>query len=253
MTYSSNSMRTKHVIKLPNIFLVMGAFCLSFTWAVAQTETGNYKFMDANLAIGDSEGSLAFSLNYDKGVGKRKKIIIGLAGRLTSYLGKNQYYVTAPAELTSGSTGPGVLFKENIEANMDTFLIKNSQVNCFNLAITLGYNLSARILFRFNIDVIGFSFGRSVNGNYINGNEGSMESASPTIFNLLLVSDNDKGSLNSEFFARYLLNDNWAIKAGVQFLFTEYTTDSQVQQFPEPNDRFRNKSLMFSAGVSYKL
>ena len=136
---------------------------------------------------------------------------------------------------------------------MDSFLIKTSQVNCFNLALTLGYNLSKRVLLRFNIDAIGFSFGKSVNGNYINGNEGSMEPATPTAFNLLLISDNDKGSLNSEFFARYLLNDKWAIKGGIQFLFTEFTTDLEVQQFPEPNDRFRNKSLMFSAGVSYKL
>ena len=241
------------MIRLPYLFLLVGAFCLSSTWVAAQIEAGNYKFIDANLAIGDSEGSLAFSLNYDRGVGKRKKIIIGLAGRLTSYFGKNQYYVTAPAALTSGSTGPEVLFKENIEANMDTFLIKTSQVNCFNLALTLGYNLSERILLRFNIDVIGFSFGQSVNGNYINGTEGAMESANPSVFNLLLISDNDKGSLNSEFFVRYLLNDKWAIKGGIQFLFTEFTTDSDVQQFPEPNDRFRNKSLMFSAGVSYKL
>jgi hypothetical protein len=253
MTYLSNSMRKKQVIRLPFLFLLAGAFCLSSIWARAQIQASNYKFIDANLAIGDSEGSLAFSLNYDRGVGKRKKIIIGLAGRLTSYFGKNQYYVTAPAELTSGSTGPGVLFKENIEANMDTFLIKTSQVNCFNLALTLGYNLSERISLRFSIDAIGFSFGKSVDGNYINGTEGLMESARPTTFNLLLISDNDKGSLNSEFFARYLLNDKWAIRGGVQFLFTEFTTDSEVQQFPEPNDRFRNKSLMFSAGVSYKL
>jgi hypothetical protein len=57
---------------------------------------------------------------------------------------------------------------------------------------------------------------------------------------------------NSEFFARYLLDENGESKE-VQFLFTEYTTDTEVQQFPEPNDRFRNKSLLFMAGVSYKL
>ena len=117
MTYLSNSMRTKQVIRLPYIFLVVGAFCLTATWAGAQIEPGNYKFIDVNLAIGDSEGSLAFSLNYDRGVGKRKKIIIGLAGRLTSYLGKNQYYVTAPAVdfRKHGSRG-------SFQGNIDTLL-----------------------------------------------------------------------------------------------------------------------------------
>jgi hypothetical protein len=235
------------------LFLCTGFICCLQYRAVAQTLPGTSKFADLNLGIGDNEASLSVSFNYDKGLGKSRKVVLGLGARFTSYLGKNQYYITAPAKLTSGSTGPGVLFKKNIEANLDTFLIKTSQVNSFNLVLTVGYNLSERLLFRFNIDAVGFSFGKNVKGNYISGAQGSMESADPTTFNLLLISDNDKGSLNSEFFARYLLDDKWAIKAGLQFLFTEFTTDSEVQQFPNPNDRFRNKSLMFNAGVSYKL
>jgi hypothetical protein len=241
------------MIRLQYIFLFTGLIYFIHYSVPVQAQSATNKFVDLNLGIGDSEGTLAFSFNYDWGLGKRKKIVTGFAGRLTSYLGKNQYYTTAPAKLTSGSTGPCVLFKENIETNIDTLLIKTSQLNSFNLAFTLGYNLSERLMLRFNIDAIGFSFGKSVNGNYINGTQGAMESASPTAFNLLLISDNDKGSLNSELFARYLLNDKFGIIGGVQFLFTEFTTDSEVQQFPEPNDRFRNKSLMFNAGASYKL
>jgi len=220
--------------------------------AVAQTAQA-YKLLDVSGAIGDSEGTMAVSFNFDKNLGKKHRIVVGGGIRFTSYLGKNQYYITAPAELTSGSTGPGVIFKENIEANIDSFLIKTAQVNSLNLMVTLGYNVSSKLLLRFNIDVIGFSFGKRVTGNYINGSQGAMEAANPSDFNLLLVSDNDKGSLNSEFFARYLLNDKWGLKGGAQFHFTEYTTDSEIQQLPEPNDRFRNKSLMFMVGVSYKL
>jgi hypothetical protein len=241
------------IIRLFAVFLITGFTCLVQNVGRAQSHPATLKFIDADFAIGNSEGSLALSFNYDHGFGKKKKIVVGFGGRFTTYLGKNQYYITAPAKLTSGSTGPGVIFKENIEANIDTLLIKTAQVNSFNLFITIGYNISQKLLLRFNIDAVGFSFGGNVKGNYINGAQGSMESASPTPFNLLLTSDNDKGSLNSEFFARYLLNEKWGIKGGVQFLFTEYTTDSNVQQFPEPNDRFRNKSLMFSAGISYKL
>ncbi len=241
------------MIRFLYVFVLIGIILSIQNEGFSQAEPSMSKFIDINLGVADSEGNLALSFNYDKGLGQKNKIIIGFGGRFTSYLGKNQYYVTAPAELTSGSTGLGVIFKENIEANMDTFLIKNSQVNSVNLLVTLGYDLSSKLMFRFNIDVIGFSFGKNTSGNYINGAQGAIESASPTPFNLLLTSDNDKGSLNSEFFARYLFNDKWAMKAGVQFHFTEYTTDSEVQQFPEPNDRFRNKSLLFTAGVSFKL
>ena len=234
-------------------FIFSLPFCVFAQITPTQIPSSTSKFIDLNIGVGAYEGTLALSFNYDKGIGKKKKMVIGVGGRFTSYLGKNQYYVTAPAEITSGSAGLGVIFKENIVANMDTFLIKTAQVNSLNLFLTLGYNLSEKLMLRFNIDAIGFSFGKNTTGNYINGTQGSIESASPTPFNLLLTSDNDKGSLNSEFFARYLLNDKWGIKTGVQFHFTEYTTDSDVQKFPEPNDRFRNKSLMFSAGVTYKL
>ena len=240
--------------KLIGTILLAGSIqLLTCGKALAQTLPSSYSFIDLDGAIGKSEGTIALSFNFDKNLGKKHRIVVGGGARFTSYLGKNQYYITAPAELTSGDTGPGVIFKENIDANIDTFLIKTAQVNSLNLMITLGYNVSPKLLFRFNIDVIGFSFGNSVNGNYINGLQGAMVSADPSPFNLLLVSDNDKGSLNSEFFGRYLINDKWGIKGGIQFHFTEYTTDTEIQQLPEPNDRFRNKSLMFMFGASFKL
>ena len=237
------------------VFIFISIWLLqSFATEVAAQSTSSISnIVDFNAGIGNSEGNLALAMNYEFGLGKKKKMIIGIGGRFTSYFGKNQYYVTAPAELTTGSTGLGVIFMENIEANMDTFLIKSAQVNSLNLVFSLGYNLSEKLSLRFNIDVIGFSFGKSISGNYINGSQGSIESASPTPFNLLLTSDNDHGSLNSELFVRYFLNSKWGLKGGAQFLFTEYTTDTEVQQFPMANDRFRNKSLIFTAGVAYKI
>jgi hypothetical protein len=127
----------------------------------AQALPASFTFVDVDGAIGDSEGTLSFSLNYDKNLGKKHRIVVGGGVRFTSYLGKNQYYITAPAELTSGDTGPGVIFKENIEANIDTFLIKTAQVNSLNLLVTLGYNVSPKLLLRFNIDLVGFSFGKA--------------------------------------------------------------------------------------------
>ena len=48
----------------------------------------------------------------------------------------------------------------------------------------------------------------------------------------------------------YFFKDLWAVKIGFQYLFTEYDTNTNVQQFPGPNDRFRNKSSMFSVGLT---
>ena len=219
--------------------------------AFAQTDRNHYA--DATLAIGNYQGSVSVSALHNWYPGANRKVGIGLGARFTSYIGQNQYYTTAPAKLTSGSTGPQVIFQDDIKGNIDTLLVKSPQVNSLNLYINIDYAFSRKVIAGFNIDAIGFSFGSGRQANYINGSSGKITDASPTPFNILLVSDNDRGSLNSEFYVRYFLNDRWGIKGGVQFLFTEYTPTSKVQTQPEENDRFRRKSLMFSLGITFKL
>jgi hypothetical protein len=232
--------------------LLIALFCVCTFTLVAQ-ENNKASSLDIDLAIGSSQGAAAVSYHYNWYLGKNKKFIIGTGVRGTAYLGSNQYYVTAPAQLTSGATGPGVIFKENIPANMDSFLIAKPMVFSINGLINLGYKFNEKLSVSFNIDAIGFSFGGKKEGTYINGAQGLTESAKPTAFNVLLISDNDRGSLNSVLGARYALNDKLALKGGVHFLFTEFTTDTSVQTLPEANDRFRNKSLMFMLGVSLNL
>ncbi|MBX2897651.1 MAG: hypothetical protein KF763_19575 [Cyclobacteriaceae bacterium] len=207
------------------------------------------KQIDISSAIGNYEGSLSAMYTYAWRLGAKKKFEFGIGARFTSYVGQNQYYITAPAKLTSGSTGPLVIFKENIAANIDTFLIQSPQVNALNAAIHLGYQINSRLAIGFNIDAIGLSIGTEKSGSYINGVFGQQERAKPTLFNLLLISDNDLGTLNSELFLKYQWKETWGVKGGLQFLFTEYTTHTNVQQVPEPNNRFRDKSLLFAFGV----
>ncbi len=210
-------------------------------------------FADATLSGANYQGALSLSYVHLWQLGAKKKFSMGLGGRFTSYLGANQYYITAPAELTSGSSSPFIIFQDNITANIDSFFVKSPQVNCLNLSLNFEYQLTKKFSAGFNIDAMGLSFGSSVNGNYINGSAVRLADAKPSSFNLLLVSDNDRGSLNSEMFARYAINARWALKLGAQFLFTEYTTSFNVQSFPSDNNRFRNKSLMVCLGISKKL
>ena len=219
----------------------------------SQATSSTVNFADATLAVGNYQGSLAISYIHDWRLGAKRKLAIGLGGRLTSYFGQNQYFTTAPAKLTSGRSGPAIIFDNTIDANIDSLLVKSPQVNTINLCINFDYAFSQKLMVGLNIDAIGFSFGGKRQANYINGASGKITEGSPTAFNLLLVSDNDLGSLNSELYFKYFFSEKWGVKAGAQFLFTEYTTTTKVQTYPEENDRFRNKSLMFSLGVSYKL
>lgn len=185
--------------------------------------------------------------NWD--LGNRRKFELGLGGRLTTSFGSNQYFTTAPAKLTTG----GSPFGEPIKSNIDSLLIASVQVFAVNAMLNFGYHINRNLMAGFNIDVIGFSFGGRNNGTYVNGSTVQGVISNPTSFNVLLLGDNDRGTLNSEFYLKYRLNDRWSVKGGLQHLFTEYTTETQVQQFPEPNDRFRNKSNLVLIGVSMAL
>jgi hypothetical protein len=231
----------------PVVLVVISA---SFTNALAQPHQSS---VDFSIGGANSEGCISTSFSRDWSLGGSDRFYIGSGIRLNAYLGKNRYYVTAPAKLTSGKKGPRVLFIENIPENMDTLLLKNAQVNSVNLFLNLAVRFNAKFSAGFDIDVIGFSFGARTKGNYINGVQGSIQAAKVSSFNLLLISDNDRGMLNSELYVKYAVHNRIDLKGGAQFLFSEYTTDSFVQQLPEPNNRFRKKSLMIFVGLSLKL
>ncbi len=219
----------------------------------AQKSNGVENSASFTAAFGSSFFSTALGYEHLWKLGKKQKWAIGGGARFTSYFGSNQYYTTAPAQLTSGKTGPGVLFSDDIIENIDSVLFKKSQVNALNLSINFAYAISKKITVGFNIDAIGFSFGAQQNAIFYGNNGiGFSTTAKPTGFNLLLVSDNDKGSLNSELYVRYLFNEKWGGKLGFQYLFTEYTTESKVQTTPngQENDRFRQKSSGISLGVT---
>jgi len=233
------------------VSLILFVFVLS-TSSFAQ-EGRTVDQLDGTFSFAKYQGALSVHYSHLWKIGKSKKLAIGVGGRITSYLGANQYYITAPAKITSGSSGPFVIFKENIDENIDSLLIKSPQVTMINVSINIEYQIAARFTAGFNIDAIGFSFGADQSVNYINGFTGKNTSAKPTYFNALLISDNDHGSLNSELFVKYKFSSKWSVRTGAQFLFTEYTSETEVQQYPEPNDRFRRKSLLFSLGVNYKI
>jgi hypothetical protein len=212
------------------------------------------KHLELTLSARDGQFATALSGAKLYGFGAKKRFKAGFGLRFTSYFGKDQDFVTAPARLTSGKTGPTVLFTEDIPANFDTLFLSRSQINFLNASIFLQYSILPRLDVGFNIDAIGFSFGREQTGTFmaLQSDESSLhntrQSAKPTSFNLLLSSDNDIGSLNSEFFLRYWVKPSWGIKAGYTFLFAEYTTNRELTY---NNDRFRNKAGMFMLGLTY--
>ncbi|GLU52582.1 hypothetical protein [Dyadobacter frigoris] len=228
------------------------------TLKAQQTKNPNInQFVDLAGTIGKSQGTGALSYVYNWRIGKKRKIEAGLGARLTSVAGTKLTYTTAgPARLTRTFTTPFVIFFAGQKTeNWDTLTVQRPFVNALNVTINLGYNFTPKLSAGFNIDLIGASFGRKSSSIFKTNGEMSTDPVSkPTTFNLLLTGDHDQGSLNSEFFIKYMLGDKWGVRAIYQFLFTEYTAGSVKQTAPDGTviDRFRNKANNFGLGVSYR-
>ncbi len=208
--------------------------------------TAHAQSRETYLVLEGSKGSglqysVAISYNYVWRFGKQQKFELGTGARLTYYSGgPSRFYFSAPASIASGGN-----------ENIDTVLVNSPSIYSLNLMLNFGYRFTKKISAGFNIDLIGGSFGNEKLASYIGGVNSSPAPVRPTSFNLLQGDNYDHGNLNSTFFVRYHINPQLAVKAGVQHLFSEYTTSTEVQQLPSPNDRFRYKSTMFSAGILF--
>jgi hypothetical protein len=232
--------------------------CLFLTvLAYAQTkkQAKFNRYADLALTIGDSRGTTAFSYIYSRNPGKKQKWEIGLGARFTSNFGTKQEYYTAPAKLARTNTIPFlIVFAGQNTANWDTLNVQRPLVNSFNISANFGYRFSPKWSAGFNIDLLGFSFGRKSPAVLTSNGLTKTEPAAKVIpFNILLTGDLDRGSLNSEFFAKYMLNKKWGVRGVYQFIFSEYKTTTAKQVAPDGTivDRFRNKANNFGLALSY--
>ena len=236
-----------------------GCPLLMYAQSSATKRYRDQHYLDVAVAGASGRFSTALSWSHLHGIGKKKqKLQIGYGLRFTSFVGANKYYTTAPAKYTSTVQGLGTIFSETIEENLDTITTATALTLSLNLALYIQYTLTPKIDVGCNIDVIGFSFGPSKSFNVISSvydaGQEPVQRASPTAFNLLLTSDNDIGSLNSEFYARYKFNSKFSVRVGYAFLFSEYQTDNSLS-FDEGrivNDRYRYKASMVFVGVTFK-
>ncbi len=232
-------------------------FLLILSLGFAQESTvlkKGYKYnnnFEITFASNGNQSLGALSWVHFHSLTKKKRFKVGYGIRFNSQTGKKLYFTTAPASLTSKRNDPGVLFSKTYNENIDTFYVSKAQSQSLNISINLQYTIKGKYDIGFNIDGIGFSFGGKTTGKYIafqSPDNGTTQTASPTKTNLLLISDNDKGSLNSELYVRYWFKPKFAMKVGASFAFTEYTTENKLRL---DNDRWRNKSLMAMFGITF--
>ena len=237
------------------LFLSFIAFNLS-----AQGLDKSYKTFDLALSGGTTGFSPALSFTQMFSIRKSNRFKIGYGIRVTSHFGGAANFRTAPAKFTSGTSSFVALVSDDIVANIDTFSVKSFQTNALNISINVQYALSKKWEVGVNIDAIGKTWGSTITGDLISKRnkrkfqDGSVTSTSnPETYNLLLVSDSDIGSLNSEVYARYWATKKIGIRAGFSFQFMELTTEKKVEINGKLNDTWRYKTLMPMVAFCYKL
>lgn len=240
---------------MKKVFILLMAFVFTVSGYAQQKNTSN---VDLAATVGASQGSGAFSYLYNWRLGKKKKFEIGVGGRLTSYFGSKKDFISSgPAKYTRTFTTPFLIFfAGQQESNFDTLQVQRPQTNSLNAMVNLGYNFNTKWYAGFNIDVIGFTFGRKSGSVFTrNGSTTTDVESTPAAFNLLLTGDHDKGSLNSEFYVRYQITPRLGLRGIYQFLFVEYEGGSVKQTYPDgkTNNLFRNKSNNFGVGLTYFL
>jgi hypothetical protein len=197
------------------------------------------KYIQLGGAANSNSGAAVASAQKDWYLGKNASIILGGGVRFTSFFGNNVYLTSAPPSL---SVKP---------ESVDSLLAPKPSINSLNLMINIGHKIGEKIELGFNIDLVGFAFGPEGAPNYISKGVSKSIKASPTSPNVLLVGDNDLGSLNSQFYGRVKLTQKLGLNLAYQFLFNELTSTTKVQTLPEINDRFRVKSGQIYAGLSF--
>jgi hypothetical protein len=241
--------------KVKKIFLIIIIVCSGHI-AFAQTPFKQNNTFDIALSAGLSEFMGALSWSQVHGVTKNDKFKLGYGVRLNYYAGNQQLFTTAPAKLTSKKTGPQIFFSPIFNENIDTITpVGKFGMGSINAAIYMQYDFNEKWAVGFNIDAAGLSFGGDIDAHVISSSAppeaNKIEVARPTVGNLLLISDNDVGMLNSELSGMYRFNNQMSIRLGFSFLFTEYTTINTLP-YNFANDRFRHKSLMGMVGFSYR-
>jgi hypothetical protein len=240
------------------ILIIFGL--LMMVGSFAQKKNSHSKkdaFIDLAGTVGSSRGAAALSYVHNWKLGKKQKWEAGIGARFTSSFGTKQEYTTAPARLARTNTIPFlIVFAGQKTENWDTLTVQRPWANSLNITANFGYNFNSKWSAGFNIDLLGFAFGRKSPAVLTSdGITRTEPAATVSSFNALLTGDLDYGNLNSEFFLKYKLNEKWGIRGVYQFLFNEYKTTTIKQIAPDGTEvnRFRSKANNFGLAVSYQL
>ena len=247
---------------------------VAFLWlisfaSVAQSPVAARLSSGYDVGMAYSTGHYNPSISYYQllNVGPQKLFSFGWNVRLGAFYGDNLDYYTAPARLTRGKSGLGSIGLPLIPANIDTVHYEHVSMTSLSVGVRAKVNLGP-VELGASADLLGFTFGKSRVGQYqsstgqfaIQSASGAdsllipfqganaLQKSSPTVLNIRLLGDNNRGTLSTQVYARIRLTQRFGIKLGYQWLITEMSVGNR--DVVADNKRFRNRSGMAYVALS---
>lgn len=253
--------------RMKKMLAVLTAFVTSQSFAQSPVSARLQSGYDLGMAY--STGNYNPSVAYYQliNVGGRKLFAVGWNIRLGAFYGDNLDYYTAPARLTREKTGFAALGAPLVIRNIDTVRYDYVTMTSASVGVRAQVNLG-KLTIGASADLLGLTFGKKRIGRYksstgqytikgVAGKDsinipfqgaGASQSSRPSTLNVRLLGDNDRGTLSTELYARYRINDRFGIKVGYQFLTTEMTVANR--DVIADNDRFRHRASMAYVAVT---
>jgi len=193
-------------------------------------------FQEVGLTVGVPSG-VTVAVTYTPSLGFwNRRLNVGLGARFSAvYGGEGVSYPNGNADLIRAGAA-------------DSFTVNHPSTYALNAMFALSVRLVAGLEVGLNIDLIGVGFGPGVTGLYQGVTLQGPIAAQPTQFNFLLLGKNDRGQLDSEFFAAYWF-EHWGVRAGLSHSSTEYTLAAPVDG---GNTTFRLPVTRIILAVGYR-
>lgn len=197
----------------------------------AQSAPAGRTMWDLTAGTGNGATSVSLGAALTRGA---------LGDRVRLGLGLRSTYVGGTLKLTPAA--------RNIPAGVVDTLATPVVALMLNVSGHAALVLTGRLHAGMNIDLVGLGAGGARTATYRASASATplTVSASPARTNVFLYASNDRGSLNSEFFAAWMLSDRVALRGGLSHQLVEYETERALSSNTR---RFRKYSNLLFVGL----
>ena len=166
-----------------------------------------------------------------------RRLAVGLGVRTTLANSGSRVYHTAETKFAA--------------TDQDQLLAQNLAIGNGALYFTIEGRVYRRFGIGFNIDLVGYSFGRNYPANYGADGAGPPVSVNGNQYSLLLTTKNDHGFLHAEVYVSYKVGNRVQLRAGL----AHQNLELQLSQEPinPGHDRFRQYISSGFVGVAIGL